>query len=132
MFTFTIVKRTFFIIFTTTYSNQDDKSEFERQAVVLKEWYDEYTNLDLFQGDIRFISDDDEDMIEIRYYDGMLIDVGYMKESPSAYYITVVSTDDAKGWEAPLEEIKVIIKGELFDKIQETIYKYRNRLQYNL
>ncbi len=91
----------------------------------MKEWYDDYKNLDLLQGKITFISEDDEDMIEIRYHDGMLIDVGYIKEMPSVYYITVVSTDDAKGWRAPVEEIKVIKKDELFEKIQEAIYKYR-------
>lgn len=42
-----------------------------------------------------------------------------------SYYITVVSTDDEKGWSAPLEEIKVKSKDKLFEKIQETIYKYR-------
>ncbi len=93
----------------------------------MKEWYDDYKNLNLLQGKIEFILEDDQDMIEIRYNDGMLIDVGYIKEMPSAYYITVVSTDDEKGWSAPLEEIKVIIKDELIGKIQETIYKYRKQ-----
>ncbi len=93
----------------------------------MKEWYDDYKNLDLLQGKIKFMLEDDQDMIEIHYNDGMLIDVGYIKESPSTYYITVVSTDDIKGWSTPLEEIKVEIKDELIEKIQETIYKYRNQ-----
>ena len=91
----------------------------------MKEWYDVYKKLDLLQGKIEFILDDDQDMIEIHYNDGMLIDVGYIEETPSAYYITVVSTDDEKGWAAPLEEIEVKSKDILFEKIQETIYKYR-------
>ena len=93
--------------------------------MILKEWYDDYTNLDLLKGKIEFILEDDQDMIEIHYNDGMLIDVGYIDETPSTYYITVVSTDDEKGWTAPLEEIEVKSKDKLFEKIQETIYKYR-------
>ena len=54
----------------------------------------------------------------------MLIDVGYIEDLQS-YYITVVSTDDEKGWENPLGEIEVKSKDKLYETIQETIYKYR-------
>lgn len=91
----------------------------------MKKWYDDYKNLDLLQGKIEFILEDDQDMIEIHYNDGMLIDIGYIEEIPSAYYITVLSTDDEKGWAAPLEVIEVKNKDKLFEKIQETICKYR-------
>ena len=86
-------------------------------------WYDDYKKLDLSGGKILFISEDDEDMIEIHYKDGMLIDVGYIERMHS-YFITVVSSDAADGWKNPLEEIQVEDKAVLVEKIQETICKY--------
>ena len=85
-------------------------------------WYDVYENLDLLNGEIEFILEDDQDMIEIRYKDGMLIDVGYIEEK-KAYYITIVSNEE--GWKQPLEEIEIRNKEQLFDRIQDIIYKYR-------
>ena len=87
-------------------------------------WYDDYKNLDLLGGKIEFILEDDEDMIEIHYKDGMLIDVGYIKEIKS-YFITVVSIDDEEGWKNPLDEIEIKHKDKLFENIQQTILKYR-------
>ena len=92
----------------------------------MKKWFDDYNNLDLLNGKICFISEDDEDMIEIHYKDGMLIDVGYIERMHS-YFITVVSSDTDEGWKNPLEKIKIENKAELFDKIQETICKYRKK-----
>jgi hypothetical protein len=89
-------------------------------------WYDDYKKLDLSGGKISFILEDDEDMIEIHYEDGMLIDVGYIERMHS-YLITVVSNDTDEGWENPLEEINIENKAELFDKIQETICNYRKK-----
>ena len=88
------------------------------------EWYDKYRDLNLCNGRIRFILEDDEDMIEILYDDGMLIDIG-KPSSTNSYCITVVSSDDEVGWENPVEEIKVNSKQYLVQKIQETILKYR-------
>ena len=92
----------------------------------MKKWYDDYNKLDLSDGKISFILEDDEDMIEIHYEDGMLIDVGYIERMHS-YLITVVSNDTDEGWENPLEEINIENKAELFDKIQETICNYRKK-----
>ena len=92
----------------------------------MKSWQDDYKNLNLMSGKISFILEDDEDMIEIHYEDGMLIDVGYIERMHS-YLITVVSNDTDKGWENPLEEINIENKAELFDKIQETICNYRKK-----
>ena len=92
----------------------------------MKSWQDDYKNLNLMSGKISFILEDDEDMIEIYYEDGMLIDVGYIERMHS-YLITVVSNDTDEGWENPLEEINIENKAELFDKIQETICKYRKK-----
>ena len=63
-----------------------------RGGVMMGSWYDEYKGLNLLNGVVSFISDDDEDIIEIHYSDGMLIDVGYIKDMNS-YVITVVSND---------------------------------------
>ena len=91
---------------------------------MLKKWSDDYENLNLMDGEIAFTLEDDEDMIQIRYSDGMLIDIGYI-DRLNSYFITVVSSDTDECWKNPLEEIKVESKTELFDKIQEAIYKYR-------
>ena len=90
----------------------------------MKEWYDVYKNLDLLSGNIEFILEDDQDMIEIQYKDGMLIDVGYIEEM-KAYYITIVSTDDEDGWAHPLKEIEIHDKVNLFAAIQDAINQYR-------
>ena len=92
----------------------------------MKSWQDDYKNLNLMSGKISFILEDDEDMIDIHYKDGMLITVGYIERMHS-YFITVVSNDTAEGWENPLEEINIENKAELFDKIQETICNYRKK-----
>ena len=75
----------------------------------MEKWYDDYKKLDLLGGKISFILEDDEDMIEIHYEDGMLIDVGYIERMHS-YLITVVSNDTDEGWENPLEKSRLKIR----------------------
>lgn len=87
-------------------------------------WYEKYQNLNLKNGKIEFILEDDEDMIEIRYDDGMLIDIGYINEDKK-YYITVVESDDSKNLEKPLAVIEVISKESLFSEIQIAILNFR-------
>ncbi len=87
-------------------------------------WWNDYQNLDLCNGEISFISEDDEDMIEIIYEDGMLIDVG-KPISSNFYYITVVLSNDEIGWKNPISEIVVTNKQDLVNKIQETIFEFR-------
>ena len=89
-----------------------------------RRWWNDYQNLDLCNGHIAFICEDDEDMIEITYDDGMLIDVG-KPIATNCYCITVVSSDDEAGWKTPMSEIEVIDKRDLVWKIQETILKFR-------
>ena len=89
-------------------------------------WYDAYKKLDLCGGQIAFLLEDDEDMMEIRSRDGMLIDIGKPTAS-NRYYVTVVSSDDEAGWQKPLAEIAVADKRDLLQKIQETILTYRTR-----
>ena len=86
-------------------------------------WWERYRELNLCNGEILFIADDEEDMIEITYADGMLIDVG--KDLTNQYCITVVSSNDEAGWKNPLFEVKVADKEELVEKIQETILGFR-------
>lgn len=92
----------------------------------MNNWTDTYQSLDLKSGKIEFICEDDQDMIEIRYDDGMLIDVGYIAEERK-YYITVVESDDANGWEKPLAVREVDFKEKLFSEIQKTIFECRNK-----
>jgi len=88
-------------------------------------WFDIYETLDLLGGIPTYILDDDEDMIEIRYDDGMLIDVGYICEN-NLYYITVVKSDTAEGWHSPMVVIEVRDKRCLLQNIQDVIFKFRN------
>ncbi len=101
--------------------NMHSKNDY---SIEIGDWYDEYKNLDLKNGEIKFICDDDQDMIEIRYDDGMLIDVGYVEEDRK-YYITVVKSDDKNGWQNPLEIVEVGLKEVLSAEIQKIVIKYR-------
>ena len=87
-------------------------------------WWDDYQSLNLCGGTISFILEDDEDMIEINYADGMLIDIG-KPMSINKYCITVVLSNDELGWKNPIMEITVDNKEDLIWKIQETIFKVR-------
>lgn len=90
----------------------------------MKYWYEEYQNLDLRNGTIEFVCDDDQDMIEIRYKDGMVIDVGYIEDGKK-YYITIIKADDLESWNNPLAEYAVVSKDRLFDEIQKVILEFR-------
>ena len=92
--------------------------------MIKRSWWDDYQSLNLCGGTISFISEDDEDMIEITYADGMLVDVG-KPIATNKYCITVVSSDDERGWKNSLLEITVSKKEDLFQKIQEIIFQFR-------
>ena len=85
----------------------------------------EYEKLDLAQGKLQCICDDDEDMLLITYEDGMQIDVGYIKEDKT-YYITVVKDDTIESWNNPLGEFAATEKSKLSTELQKAIYKFRN------
>lgn len=87
-------------------------------------WWEQYRDLDLLGGHINFICDDDEDMIEICYEDGMMIDVGRLV-SDGSYCITVVASNDIEGWNNPVVEITFDDKKELYNRIQSAILQYR-------
>ena len=92
----------------------------------MNNWTDTYQSLDLKSGKIEFICEDDQDMIEICYDDGMLIDVGYI-EDYKKYFITVVESHDVNGWEKPLAVREIDFKEKLFSEIQKTIFEFRNK-----
>lgn len=87
-------------------------------------WWETYESLDLRGGQADYILNDSEDMIEITYPDGMLIDIG-KAESTGLYYITVVASNDAKGWRNPLYELPVSDKEALPGCIEQVIRQFR-------
>lgn len=88
-------------------------------------WYDVYKRLDLANGKLQSICDDDEDMLLIAYEDGMQIDVGYI-EDDKTYYITVVKDDTMESWDNPLGIFSTSDKSKLPTELQKAIYKFRN------
>ena len=87
-------------------------------------WDEIYKNLDLAQGKLKTICDDDQDMLLITYEDGMQIDVGYISEDKT-YYITVVSSDTNEAWNNPLGEFAIKDKAKLPCELQKIILKFR-------
>ena len=92
----------------------------------MSNWQDAYQGLDLIGGRITFLSEDYEEMIEIRYDDGMVIDVGYLDHWRS-YFITVLSDDTKEAWQNPIEDITVDNKAALATEIQRMINKHRGK-----
>ncbi len=88
-------------------------------------WDDKYKKLDLAQGKLQTICDDDQDMLLITYEDGMQIDVGYI-EDDKTYYITVVKDDTMESWDNPLGEFATTDKSKLPIELQKAIHKFRN------
>ena len=88
-------------------------------------WDDKYKKLDLAQGKLQTICDDDQDMLLITYEDGMQIDVGYIIEDKT-YYITVVKDDTIESWNNPLGKFATTEKTKLSTELQKAIYKFRN------
>ena len=88
-------------------------------------WYDVYKRLDLAQGKLQNICDDDQDMLLITYGDGMQIDVGYIEEDKT-YYITVVKDDTMESWNNPLGVFSTNDKSKLPTELQKAIHKFRN------
>lgn len=61
-----------------------------------------YNDIDFKGGEVTYIEPLGEDMLEVRYKDGYMIDVGYI-ERKKTYHVTVVKDDD---WTNPLKEYK--------------------------
>ena len=84
-----------------------------------------YKKIDLAQGKLQSICDDDEDMLLITYEDGMQIDVGYIEDGKT-YYITVVKDDTVESWNNPLGVFSTNDKSKLPTELQKAIHKFRN------
>ena len=89
-------------------------------------WQDAYRDLDLMGGRITFLLEDGEDMIDIRYEDGMVIDAGYL-EHWRCYCVTVLAGDTLQDWQKPIEEATVEQRADLAAVLQEMIRKYRGK-----
>ena len=89
-----------------------------------KDWLDPFLSIDLCGGTLMPIVNDDEDMLEIRWPDGMWIDVGFV-ENESTYYITTVADDTLESWNNPLSVIAITNKEELPNALQKEIYRCR-------
>lgn len=113
------------------YYNKLDKSftEFMSFCAIYttdeQNWYDVYKKMDLAQGELQPICDDDQNMLLITYNDGMQIDVGYIEENKT-YYITVVKDDTMESWNNPLGKFATADKSILPTELQKAIYRFRN------
>lgn len=88
-------------------------------------WDDEYQKLDLANGKLQTICDDDQDMLLITYEDAMQIDVGYIKDE-NTYYITVVKDNTMESWNKPLGVFSTTDKSKLPAELQKAIHQFRN------
>ena len=89
----------------------------------MAQWDKEFDDIDFYGGEAFFIMDDSQNMIEIRYHDGMFIDVGL--DSDNIYNITVLGSNDSEGLNSPLCVVKISEREKLHDKLQEIIWRFR-------
>ena len=87
-------------------------------------WVKPFLTLDLCGGTLVSILNDDEDMLEIHWSDGMWIDVGFIEEEKT-YYITTVANDTLESWNNPLSVLKTSNKMDLVNMIQQEIFRCR-------
>jgi len=87
-------------------------------------WVKPFLTLDLCGGSLVSILNDDEDMLEIRWSDGMWIDVGFIEEEKT-YYITTVANDTLESWNNPLSVLKTSNRMDLVNMIQQEIFRCR-------
>lgn len=95
----------------------------------MDQWAKEFDDIDYLGGEVFFITDDSQDMIEVRYNDGMFIDVGL--DNDNIYNITVLPSNDQQGWEHPLCVVRFSDRAMLHDKLQEIIERFRDEPQDN-
>lgn len=89
-----------------------------------KLWWEPFAELNLYDGHLKTISENEEDMLEISYPDGMLIDVGWYSYK-SCYTIIVVSSNTTDGWRNPLAKIDVKHADSLPYELQSVITAFR-------
>lgn len=86
-------------------------------------WYAVYKALDLCGGELTAMVEDDEDMLDIRWPDGMCMDIGLLD---GTYFITTLREDTQEGWNAPLSILEVREKSALPAAIQQVILRFRS------
>lgn len=94
-----------------------------------REWWREFDDIDLRDGNINFIENDGQDMIDISYSDGMFIDVGM--DNSNIYNITVVASNDEAGWKNPLCVKSFAGREKLHDQLQDIIERFRENTTDN-
>jgi len=87
--------------------------------------WEQFTSLNLRGGTLTTILDDDQDMLEIHYPGGMMIDVGYI-EDDRTYYVTAVADESPAAWNAPLAEASTTDKAALPGLLQQVIDRVTN------
>lgn len=92
-------------------------------------WVKPFLTLDLCGGTLVSILNDDEDMLEIRWSDGMWIDVGFIEEEKT-YYITTVANDTLESWNNPLSVLKTSNRMDLVNMIQQEIFRCRKQATF--
>lgn len=88
------------------------------------DWLEPFFSLDLLGGMLFPMMNDDEDMLQIMWHDGMYIDVGFIKNE-NTYYITTVSDDKPESWKNPLSVLKTRNRNDLLNILQEEIFRCR-------
>ena len=88
-----------------------------------REWWREFDDIDLHGGEINFIENDGQDMIDVAYHDGMFIDVGL--DNDKIYNVTVVESNDEEGWKTPLCVRQFADREKLHDQLQDVIERFR-------
>lgn len=87
-------------------------------------WWERFDGIDLYGGRITFVLDGGEDMLAVKFTDGMTVDVGSPDEG-GTYCVTAVSSDDVEGWNKPLCELGSVSADELCGAVQAVIERMR-------
>ena len=88
-----------------------------------REWWREFDDIDWRSGEPNFITNDDHAMIEVRYTDGLSIDVG--RENSGIYAITVTDGESKE----VLCTVNIADREKLHDKLQEIVERFRERAE---
>ena len=110
---------------SNTYDSIDDAKKHAKEINRSVIWEDgikhiSFDDVDFQDGKVNYIECFGQDMLEINYSNGYMIDVGYC-ESLQAFVITIVKNDD---WVNILKEVEaktdIELKRKLIDEIQWT------------
>ena len=91
-------------------------------------WWSVYADLDLCGGKLITISDDDQDMLEVKYQNGAMIDVGYveLENNDFVYEITATKDDTVESWNAFIIRVEIHEKNLLANNLQNVIYQIQD------